>query len=80
MQHSSVNVNVFVEELRKALSARIDKFATYVQCDLQNNPEKCQLKSRRQWLLEYRKWTSPEGLDKILLEYLTDERINNENS
>ena len=72
MQHNSVNLDIFSQRLIDMMGKRIKMFVKYMKNELNKYPDKSRLQSKRQWMMEYKKWISKDNIEKEILDYLVD--------
>jgi len=73
MKYSGAGFEMFIEKLRKAMNERIDGFERYMSNKFENNPHKTMVKSKVQWINEYKAWVKASNeVKQEILEYLLE--------
>lgn len=73
LEYSGISVDIFVNKLCDEMSKRVDEFEKHMLLYFTQHPEKTKIKSKKQWLLEYKKWIVKNSIEKDILKYLSEE-------
>lgn len=68
--YSGVNFNTFIKTLKNDMNARINAFEKYMINVLEKYPEKNIIRTRSQWLAEFKKWSESDDVEKDFLIYI----------
>ena len=68
-----VGINLFEHDLRQKMMERIDLFVKYMKYKFEEDPELNEVKTKKEWTREFKRWSnkiSEVNMDLEILEYL----------
>ena len=72
LKYTAIGLHVFEKELRGALNQRVDQFIQHMRKEFATDPELTTVKSKRQWMLEYKRWCTTDEQERLVLDFLLE--------